>query len=209
MKSAPCCRRWASTSLTPAILATANAGRSKKQQLADADCKRSANQVELDRKIVGEEIDRKGVVVGNAADPGRRHNDHIGPITAQPVFRVGLPGQVERAAIGRDHLAMLAPEPPHQRAAHHAAMASDEKALSAQIERQCSCGKLACHGTAFSLERMLVSLNHQLESLSRVVMPPQLFTLPTLPMPDHGDGGLLGLRTRPPTTALANVNHAG
>ena len=54
----------------------------------------------------------------------------------QPSLRIGLPSQIERTAIGRQHLARLQREAAHQRGSHHAAMAGNENPLAGQIERQ-------------------------------------------------------------------------
>jgi len=42
----------------------------EKQQLANPDRKRASDQVQLDCEVVGKKVDRKGVVVGDAADAG-------------------------------------------------------------------------------------------------------------------------------------------
>ena len=80
-------------------------------------------------------------------DPGRRHDDHVRPVVAQPALRFGLPGKIERAAVGGQHFVALRRQPPHQGGADHAAVAGDENAPSGQVEWRLFCGRVACHET--------------------------------------------------------------
>ena len=82
--------------------------------------------------VVVEELRRPGIVGEDAADGGGGDEHRVGPRRGEPCLGLGLAAQIDLAAADGQNLAMLAVEPPHQRAADHAAMARDENALPGQ-----------------------------------------------------------------------------
>ena len=96
----------------------------------------AANDIETDRQIVGDEIGRERIVGKNSADMtgGKKHR--IGLHLLEPALGVGLLGQIERLAAGRQNLAAFAGEPPHNRRTRHAIVAGHIDALASKIEQQ-------------------------------------------------------------------------
>ena len=72
-----------------------DAGGAERQQLLDAGAKRSADDVEADGEIVGDEVGGIGVVGIDAADMAGGEEHDIGLVRGEPAFGLGLVGQVE------------------------------------------------------------------------------------------------------------------
>jgi hypothetical protein len=113
-----------------------DAGRAEKHQLGDAGRMGGLDAIERDGEIVGNEVRRIGRVGMNAADPCGRQEHGIGLVRDEPALCRILTGEIERVALGGDHLATLRLQAAHQRRADHAAVAGDEDALAGEIEQQ-------------------------------------------------------------------------
>jgi hypothetical protein len=70
----------------------------------------------------------------DAADARGAEDDGIGPLLFHPALDVGLPGEVDLLAAGKDKLAWFGLEPAHDGRTDHAAMAGDPDALGAYVE---------------------------------------------------------------------------
>jgi hypothetical protein len=101
-----------------------DAGGVEKKQLADACGVRPTNEIELDRQIVGQELDGIRVVIRDPADARGRNHDHIGPRLGEPAFGLRLSRQLENAPVRRQDGAVLRLEPPRDRPTDHAPVAS-------------------------------------------------------------------------------------
>ena len=100
---------------------------------------RRMDHVRRDREVVVEELRAQRVVGDDAADLGGREKHHLRPLAREPIEHRGLVAEIELASISREQFDILAGQPPHQRAADHAAMAGDEDRLAFQLKRN------ACH----------------------------------------------------------------
>ena len=59
-------------------------------------------------------------------------HDRVGSDAGEPSFDLALPGEVERRAVDRHHLAVLAREPAHERRTDHAAWPATQTRLPLQ-----------------------------------------------------------------------------
>jgi len=92
-----------------------------------------------------QKVDRKGVVVGDAADAAAATITTSGRLSRSQSAVSGLPGQVSTAAVGGEHLAAarLKPRAPAPRGPPMRDARRRKPAPSGQIERQRYCGGLA------------------------------------------------------------------
>ena len=89
-----------------------------------------------DGKIVGQEVNRVGVVESNSADLGGRHDYGVGFRRTNPLLGLLLAREVERRVIGCKNLACFKFEPAHDSAADHAVVARDVDTLGLEVEQR-------------------------------------------------------------------------
>ena len=69
----------------------------------------------------------------NAADPGRRDENGIGPVSGHPCFNSRLTAQIQVLPAHCQDRAVLSGEAAHDGRAHHAGVAGDPDALTCEI----------------------------------------------------------------------------
>src|SRR5439155_8715216 len=87
----------------------------------------TVHQVGLDHQVLIKKVGAIDVVCLDSADLGRGNKDVVGTLFAQESMDCGLVQQIQlRALAGQDSAVALSLQPPHERAADHAAMSCNE-----------------------------------------------------------------------------------
>src|SRR6202035_5516420 len=102
----------------------------------------SADDVERDSKIVGDEIGRIGAVRVNAADLGGCQEHGVGSIVAEPALNVGLARQVQLLSINNQGFTVFSYQSARDCGADHAKATGDKDTPSLKI-KEFRCGHAA------------------------------------------------------------------
>jgi len=113
-----------------ARVARIDAGRSQKQQLLDAGRMGGPYHVELDRKIVDQEIDRKGIVGRDPADLAGGQEYGIWLHLGEPTRDVVAACEIERGVCRAQQHAVFRAQPTRDRGADHAPVPGNIDALA-------------------------------------------------------------------------------